>query len=478
MIGPYATAGEIAEALRAGTVTRRELVEQAIDRCARLNPLVNAVVTMDAERVLAHAGTLDAAASSHGPLDGLVCTVKDSFETAGLRTTAGARSYADHVPSVNAPAVQRLVDADALLLGKTNLPKLAGDLQTDGTLLGRACNPWDPSRTTGGSSGGSAAAVATGMAVFDLASDHGGSARIPAAYCGVFGYRPTAGLIPARGHIPPAPGSLARRDLFTPGIVARHPADIATVLRAVAGPEGPPGRIWRLGLPPWPVPPPEGYRVGVWTPDHLPLDSQVRAVVDALVSRIDDAGAAVADCSAAIDSVVVARLAPTLLGATVGPMLDDERFALAAEYAAQVEGDGSTYHRDAVAVAQRHRDWLLAQEERAHVSARVDAVFEHVDLLVAPATPTTAPPHDDEPDRHARTIVVDGSACSYFEQLAWTGLAGLADLPTVVVPAGLAADGLPVGVQVMAASHDDLTALRFAAWLFDSGLGLHGTPPV
>jgi amidase len=477
--GPYASAGEIADALRAGLVTRRQLVAQAIERYECVNPVVNAVVTLDAARCLARAEDLDrAAAPEPGPLDGLVCTVKDSFETAGLRTTAGARAYADHVPAASAPAVQRLLDAGGLLLGKSNLPKLAGDLQTDSALLGRACNPWDPTRTTGGSSGGGAAAVATGIAIFDLASDHAGSARIPAAYCGVYGYRPTAGLVPARGHIPPPPGTLAGRDLLTPGILARHPADIASVLSAVAGPERAAGRVWRLALPPWPEPPAAGYRVGLWQPDDLPLDGAVQAVVDRLVAALPAAGAAVSDCSAAIGSASVTRLFHSLLGATVGPMLDDERFALAADYSAGTEDDGSTYHRDAVAVAQSHRDWLIAQEDRARLAAAVDAVFEHVDVLVAPTTPTTAPHHDDAPDRHARTIVVNGAPCSYFDQLTWTSLAGVADLPAVVVPVGLAEDGLPVGLQVMAASHDDLTALRFAAWMLESGLALDATPPL
>jgi amidase len=477
--GPYASAGEITDAIRAGLVTRRRLVAQAIERYECVNPVVNAVVTLDAERALARADAHDRSeAPEPGPLDGLVCTVKDSFETAGLRTTAAAREYADHVPATSAPAVERLLDAGALLLGKSNLPKLAGDLQTDSALLGRACNPWDPTRTTGGSSGGGAAAVATGIAVFDLASDHAGSARIPAAYCGVYGYRPTRGLIPARGHIPPAPGTLARRDLVTPGILARHPQDLATVLSAVAGPEGAAGRMWRLALPRWPEPPTGGYRVGVWQPVDLPLDGAVRAVIDRLVATVAGTGATVSDRSAEIGSVSITRLFHSLLGATVGPMLDDARFALAADYAASTDDDGSTYHRDAVAVSQRHRDWLIAQEDRARVAAAVDAVFKQVDVLVAPATPTTAPHHDDNPDRHARTIVVNGTPCSYFEQLAWTSLAGVADLPAVVVPAGLAADGLPVGLQVMAASHDDLKALRFAAWMLESGLLVDARPPL
>lgn len=475
-VGPQSTAREITAALGAERVTRRQLVELALTRCEQVNPLLNAVVTLDAEGALARADALDGDGSAHGALDGLVFTVKDSFDTAGVRSTAGSKDYADRVPSHSAPAVTRLVDADAILLGKTNLPKLAGDLQTNSSLLGRAINPWNPERTTGGSSGGGAAAVATGITVFDLASDHAGSVRIPASYCGVFGYRPTVGLVPLRGHVPPPPGAHTARDLATAGILARHPVDLAMALAVVAGPDGPAGRLWHVQLPPWPDRPLTSYRVGRWLSTDLPLDDEVRGVVEGFFDRLEAAGVAVRDCSTSIDSASINRLFHSLLGATVGPQLDDERFALVEQYLAGAEADDSTYHRDAVAVAQRHRDWLLAKEAQARQAELVERLFGQVDVIVGPATPTTAPEHDDEQDRHARTITVNGQQRPYFDQLAWSGLAGVANLPVVVVPINLASDGLPVGLQVMAASHDDLTALAFAECLTEAGSTLGERP--
>jgi amidase len=210
-INPFSSATELLHRLRDGEVSSRELLEGYLQRVERHNPGLSAIVTLDAERARSRADAADArsAAGDAVPaLHGLPGTIKDSFETANLRTTCGAPVYSKHVPAANADAVQRLEDAGGLVFGKSNVPIHAGDLRSYNVLFGATNNPWDASRTSGGSSGGAAAAVAAGLTAFELGSDIGGSIRIPAHFCGVYGHKASYGAIPLRGHIPPPPGSL------------------------------------------------------------------------------------------------------------------------------------------------------------------------------------------------------------------------------------------------------------------------------
>ncbi|MCE7959751.1 MAG: hypothetical protein DYH06_17705, partial [Acidobacteria bacterium ACB2] len=214
-------ASRLVAALEKGEVGSEELLRHFLSRVERLSPAFNAVVTLDAERALAEARRCDeerARGERRGPLHGLPVTVKDSFETEGLRTTSGgAPGLEAHVPSRDATAVARLKAAGAVVFGKTNLSTLAMDIQTYNAAFGTTGNPWDPSRTAGGSSGGSAVATSLGLSGLELGSDLGGSIRIPAAFCGVFGHRPSYGIVPTRGHVPGPPGSLAAPDLETAG---------------------------------------------------------------------------------------------------------------------------------------------------------------------------------------------------------------------------------------------------------------------
>ncbi len=238
---PHASASELTAALRARQIGSRELLELYLDRVERLNPPLNAVVTLDAERALAEAAAADEAIARGeplGPLHGLPITVKDTIETVGLRTTAGAAPLASHVPASDATAVARLRAAGAIVFGKTNTPPWASEPFTDNPLFGRTSNPWDRERTPGCSSGGSAAAVAAGLTGLDLGSDLGGSLRMPAAYCGLYTLRPSHGVVPSRGHIPPPPGFHAEVDMGTLGPLARGADDLGLILDVLAGSDG------------------------------------------------------------------------------------------------------------------------------------------------------------------------------------------------------------------------------------------------
>jgi hypothetical protein len=198
----FQSASQLLRALRHGTTTSRDLLEQCLERVSRLNPALNAVVTLDVERARAAADAADrarAAGTSLGPLHGLPITVKDTYETAGVRTTCGVPELADHVSTVDAVSVGRLRAAGAVIFGKTNTPTWAGDWQTTNPVFGTTHNPWDRTKTPGGSSGGSAVAIAAGLSSLELGSDIGGSIRVPAHCCGVFGHKPSHGLVTHSG---------------------------------------------------------------------------------------------------------------------------------------------------------------------------------------------------------------------------------------------------------------------------------------
>ena len=209
-----------------------------------------------------------------------------------MATTSGSPDLVDHRSETNAVAVQRLIDAGAIVYAKTNLPIFAGDLQSYNDLFGTTSNPWDPHRTAGGSSGGAAAALATGMTPLELGSDIGGSIRNPAALCGVYGHKPTHGLISMRGHIPGPPGTRSRPDLAVTGPMARSPIDIELSMELLAGPDGEAeSRAWRYTMPPARHERVEEFRVGVWFDSEIcPIEHEVRDHLDSVVDSLEAAG--------------------------------------------------------------------------------------------------------------------------------------------------------------------------------------------
>ncbi|HKA52061.1 MAG TPA: amidase family protein, partial [Candidatus Binatia bacterium] len=225
----YATAMELAKKIRQREVSSREVLDHLLERVATLDPRINSVVTVAAERARAEADAADAAVARgeiRGPLHGVPMTVKDSFQTAGMRTTAGAPELADFVPHEDAWPIARLRAAGAVIFGKTNLPIYAGDLQSYNKVFGATNNPYDLSRTPGGSSGGSAAALACGFTPLELGSDIGGSIRLPSHMSGVVGHKPSYGIVPAHGQIPGPPGTLTLADLAVAGPMARSVEDL------------------------------------------------------------------------------------------------------------------------------------------------------------------------------------------------------------------------------------------------------------
>jgi len=477
----FLPAVELAAKIRRKELGCRELLDHYLARVERLNAPLNAVVTLDVERARARADAADQAlarGAGVGPLHGLPMTIKDCFETAGLRTTSGAPELKDHVPAADAASVARLVAAGVNVFGKTNLPVYAGDVQTFNALFGTTNNPWDRTRSPGGSSGGAAAAVAAGLTSFELGSDIGGSIRNPSHYCGVYGLKPSYGLVPALGHIPYAPGSRIEADVNVVGPIARSADDLAAAFDVLAGPTAERATAWRLALPPARRDGLRGYRIAAWIDDPAcETDAGVRACLQAAVDALGRAGAIVDESARpgfGLDEAF--RTYTGLLGAAMSPGIAPELFDAQAAFATQIPpGDDSMVARFVRGSTMRHREWLAANEQRERLRAAWREFFGRFDALLCPISPVAAQPHNQDGEVIARHMVVNGKSRNYIDQIMWAGVIGVAYLPAVVAPVGRTPDGLPVGAQLVGPYLEDRTPLDLARRMADVVGGF--TPP-
>jgi amidase len=406
-------------------------------------------------------------------------TVKDTYETGGMRTTAGAPELAEHVPATDAVAVERLRAAGAIVFGKTNTPTYAADAQTHNPVFGMTKNPWDASRTPGGSSGGAAAATSAGFTALELGSDIGGSIRAPAHCCGIYGLKPTHGLIPLRGHIPGPPGTLAEPDLAVAGPLARDARDLALALEVMAGPLPDRARAWRLALPPPRRKALHEYRVAAWLDDPAcPVDEPVRQRLEGAVEALRSAGVKVDDrARPGIDFARAYRCYLRLLWPIMTAGWSSDQFEkMIAKAEAFPEGADDDFVRFARGATARARDLVFANEERERYRVRWDELFASYDVLLCPIVTTTAIPHTLGGDYFNRRITVNGKPREYLELIAWAGVIGMALLPATVAPVGRAADGLPVGVQIVGPYLEDLTTIDFAARLAEVTGGAERPP--
>jgi len=479
-INPFAPATELLHRLRGGKVSCRELLEACLERIERHNPGLNAVVTLDAARARGRADAADVrrgGGGAVGALHGLPATIKDSFETAGMRTTCGAPIYSQHLPVENADAVHRLEGAGTVIFGKTNVPIHAGDLQSYNVLFGVTNNPWDASRTCGGSSGGACAAVSAGLTTFELGSDIGGSIRIPAHFCGVYGHKPSYGAIPLRGHIPPAPGSLSVTDMAVAGPIARSADDLALLFGVLTDARGRIVPGWKPVLPEPRARRLQDFRVALWLDDSaLPVDDEVTAAIHRTVHGLRQAGARVDET--ARPEITLAENFDDYLGllwpATTA-QLGERAFARVQEAGRGTDAD-SVHARLARYSGARHRDWLRLNEKREGIRAKWRDFFERYDVLICPVGPVCAFVHDQSDELIARSIVVNGKRRWYWEQLAWIALATLAYLPATVAPIGRSPGELPVGMQIIGPYFEDRTCIEFAKLLADVAGGFEAPP--
>jgi len=461
MLDPaYLSGRELAHAVRSRQTSSRELVDHFLARIDKHNPALNAVVTLDAERARREADQLDVALSKGealGPLAGVPMTIKDAFEVDGMRTTSGAPVWKDHIAQRDAAAVARLRAAGAIVLGKTNVSMFCADLQSNNPIFGATNNPWDLTRTSGGSSGGAAAALAAGLTPLELGSDIGGSIRVPAGFCGVFGHKPTHGIVPQRGHLPGPPGQLAEVDLSVVGPLARSAQDLSLVLDVIAGPSEDRARAYSLRLPPARAQRLRDYRAAAWLDDPaFPVDSSVRTVLEQSVETLRHAGLK-ADVAR---PDVKLRACYDLYRSLLDPVVAS-RIPMSALEGLQASADEtqSTYGRNALG---RHRDWMTAHETREVMRAKLNHFFTRYDVLLCPINVLPAFSHLHSGTTLSRTITVNGQTRPYMDLFAWISLATTAWLPATAAPVGRTPEGLPVGMQIIGPYLEDRTTIDFA----------------
>ena len=424
------TALATAAAVRAGETTALAECDAAIARIEARDAALNAVVVRDFDRARAAARAFDDNGDKTLPLAGVPMTIKESFDVAGLPTTFGFEEHRNHIAVEDAVIVRRLEAAGAIILGKTNVPPALGDLQSNNPVYGRTLNAHHPDRVAGGSSGGAAVALAAGMVPLEFGSDIGGSIRVPAAFNGVWGHKPTWGVVPPDGHFFPGT-DWARTALAVVGPMARDADDLAAALAVVAD----------HPLAPAPARAPGEWRVLLLTAH--PKAKVQRAVVGAiqhLAERWRGAGATVDTDS---------DLLPDLARQTAGYQ---QMLTIAF---------GRRRPLPPGAEAPALETWLELHDEQARNQRQWRRLFEHYDAVIAPALGVTAFPHDDTPLAQRR-LNIDGDDTPFAHQFAWPGLATFPMLPATSAPIGRDGDGLPIGVQVIADLYADMTAIAAA----------------
>jgi amidase len=431
-------------------------VRDTLARIASTGPELNAICCVDPQAAVEAAQRADAGHARGlppGPLHGVPITVKDCFEVAGLPATCGASALRDYRPASTAAAVLRLTGAGAIVIGKSNVPPYALDLETRNDVFGQTRNPWSLDRSPGGSSGGAAAAVAAGLVAAELGTDLAGSLRIPAHYCGVSALKPSYGRISLAGTISGPPPCLREPDLAVAGPIARNVGDLRLLFGVLAG-ESAGASVTRHA----------DLRIAVWVDEEVcPVDDGVRSVLGKLCGRLRSAGATLEErARPAFDPRAYFRHFLQMLYGEVSASLPEAAYRALCS-AARNDPPGTwtplTAMRDGV--SQSHRDWLVALDERARYRAAWAEFFARYDAVLTPVAPTVAPAPDMRPFEQ-RTILLGARSYPVMQQTFWVGLATAAGLPAVAVPAGCDESGLPVGVQLIGGSGGEPRLLDIA----------------
>lgn len=440
----------LADHIRTKKVSSRELVETFFTRIEHVNKHINAVIFSDIDAARASADKIDAAIAAGdklGPLAGVPMTIKDAFEVCDMTCEVGVPAYAGRRSTRNAVVVERLTAAGAILMGKTNTPYLCADWQSYNRLHGTTNNPWNQAHTPGGSSGGSAAALATGMTPLEYGSDIGGSIRIPAHFCGLFGHKPSYGLVPTRGHVPPPHGKLFETDLNVVGPLARNTKDLTLLLNATMGPLAPYNAAYQLALQGPRAQTAADLRIGLWlNDDFCKVSREISDGIQRAATCLADQGAQIIDITPPFN---------------LGDHHEVYAFLLNAIMSSNAQHPNPAGHS--------YVEGLKMSERKAEFLTQWMALFNTIDVLFCPITPRTAPPHTQDADFNARKMQVDGQERAYGDQLVWPGVATLCGLPATAVPLGRAGDGLPFGMQIIAPPYEDNTSLAVAAMLEASG---------
>ena len=475
----WRSAADIACLIRGKQVSASEVLEHFFARVDRFNSKLNAIVWQDRERARKRANAADAALAKGevwGPLHGVPMTIKESYNVAGSPTTWGDPVLKANVTDCSALSVERLEKAGVVLFGKTNVPLMLADYQSYNAVYGTARNPWNIDLTPGGSSGGSAAALAAGMTGIDAGSDIGSSIRNPAHYCGVFGLKPTWGVISPKGHA--LPGVVAYGDISVIGPLTRGAEDLDLALDAMAGPDDIDGVCWKVAFPACPARALKDLRIAVKLSDDCSeIDIEYGDKLQALVDALTKCGAKVKEIEPPIDTRRLHEVYVWLLRAATSARTPGEDIARWKAAAAKVRLGKAPYLEQMVkGCTLSHREWLNLNNERMKLRRQFNAFFADWDILLCPAAASAAWPHDQKGERWERMITINNKRVPTTDQLFWAGYSGVVYLPSAVGPAGLTRSGLPVGYQAIAASGRDKWTTAFSR-LVEREIGGFVPPP-
>jgi Asp-tRNA(Asn)/Glu-tRNA(Gln) amidotransferase A subunit family amidase len=431
---------KLVELIKARKLSPVEAAQSCLDRIEKLNPSLNAVVTI-APDVMQQALAAEQALLRGewlGPLHGVPVTIKDTIETTGLRTTSGSKIRADFVPTRDAPSVARLKAAGAIVLGKTNAAEMAMDYNADNPVFGRTNHPHDPKMTPGGSSGGEAVAIATGMSPGGIGSDLAGSVRIPAHFCGIAGLKPTTGRVPGEGQFPPSSGPYGLGAVIGP--MARSVADLRLLFEVLAD---------NHGLEPLK----EGIRVAWYCDDgFVPVTEETSAAVQTVARVLADAG------------LVLEEQRPPHVER--GNELWLKLFSRASvvqlrQVYAGRENEGGSFVSWRLATADQTQppsldEYIASWMERDRLREELLRWMEKTPVIIAPVGATPAYEHD------TLKVTVRGETFGTFRAFSYAQTFNVFDLPVVTVPAGRSADGLPIGVQIVGRPREEEMVLAVA----------------
>ena len=463
----FNSAHEILEKIKQREVSSLEVLESFLAQVEKVNPTINAIVALDIERAKEKAIEADNKInlkSKLGPLHGLPMTIKDAFEVEGIVSTGGNPAWKDNIPKRNAEAVQRLVDAGAIIFGKTNVPFLSSDLQSFNKIYGTTNNPWDLERTPGGSSGGSAAALAAGMTPLELGSDIGGSIRVPAHFCGLYGHKPSYNIISEVGHMPPPPGSiLTGNGLSVAGPLARSPEDLEIALDVLVAAQEQDSQAWKVKLPKARTKKIKELKIAVWPDEpYAEADNEITNLIKDTAKDLKHAGAKVETVDLPISFEEIDKIYSLLLNPLMLAGSPKETFETLAKLNESLDpNDMSELAKVARGSVLKHADWVLVNAMRQNMRQKWREFFNKFDVILCPTCITPAFKHNHNPV-HERKLTINGKDDEYLRATLWAGPAVSAGLPSTNVPIGMSSNNLPISMQITGPYLEDKTCLEVA----------------
>jgi amidase len=472
----FLSATQLADLVRTRKIGALELLDHYIARVEQHDPRINAVVVRDFDSARSRARACDDQADKSAPLFGVPTTTKESFDIQGLPTTRGHMELKQHPVRKSTLPVRRLEAAGAVIFGKTNVPVDLADWQSYNPVYGTTSNPWNTDHTPGGSSGGSAAAIAAGLTGFEIGTDIGGSIRVPAHYCGIYGHKPTYALLPNYGD--PATSSAAGTDISVLGPMSRSAADLAVAFDILAGPD-PDETAMTMTLPQPRFSSLKDLRVAVWAEQPgQTTDHETTAKLLELADHLEREGAIVSRTARpAFDPTEAYHLYLRLLDAGWSARTSEEVLARKRTRLADLSSTDTTADDIMVRMVDvTHRTWLGLNEKRFQWRRAWSAFFREWDVLLCPVIATAALPHRQDGPTWERRITIDGHEIAYNDMLFWPGLTGGYHLPATVAPMGFTKVGLPLGVQIAGPIYGDRSTIAAAALLEQAWMGFKPPP--